>query len=129
MFTSGFYNGEHAACFVSGLSKPCHISPFLCHITLHIGERDECVFISIMLTEKRQIANMTHFSIKREHIKFVEYVSVFEIWKQHICNTAFLLQVHCYRAALEKILVKYWPHLRHTTIRSMKHTNSMTFTQ
>lgn len=39
------------------------------------------------------------------------------------------LKVHCYRAALEKILMKYWPHLQHTRIKSVKHTNNMTFTE
>ncbi|KAJ9578637.1 hypothetical protein L9F63_005127 [Diploptera punctata] len=39
------------------------------------------------------------------------------------------LKVHCYRAVLEKILVKYWPHLKHTMIKSIKHSSGMTFTE
>jgi hypothetical protein len=50
-------------------------------------------------------------------MKFVEHVS------------KFLLQVHCYRAVLEKILVKYWPHLRRTAVKSIKHSNNMTFSE
>ncbi|PSN32724.1 Protein RRNAD1 [Blattella germanica] len=39
------------------------------------------------------------------------------------------LKIHCYRAALEKILVKYWPHLKHTMIKSIKHSTDLTFSQ
>ncbi|XP_063221430.1 methyltransferase-like protein 25B [Bacillus rossius redtenbacheri] len=39
------------------------------------------------------------------------------------------LMVHCFRAALERIIVKHWPHLRHSGIRSIKHNNQMTFAQ
>nr|CAD7449206.1 unnamed protein product [Timema bartmani] len=37
--------------------------------------------------------------------------------------------VHSYRAALEQIIVKRWPNLRHTAIKSVKHTKQITFTQ
>nr|CAD7427372.1 unnamed protein product [Timema monikensis] len=39
------------------------------------------------------------------------------------------LKVHSYRAALEQIIVKNWPNLRHTAIKSVKHTKQITFTQ
>nr|CAD7397776.1 unnamed protein product [Timema poppensis] len=38
-------------------------------------------------------------------------------------------KVHSYRAALEQIIVKRWPNLRHTAIKSVKHTKQITFTQ
>ena len=41
----------------------------------------------------------------------------------------YIFQVHCYRAVLEKILVKHWPRLKHTLIKSVKHTADMSFTQ
>ncbi|XP_034834962.1 methyltransferase-like protein 25B [Maniola hyperantus] len=37
------------------------------------------------------------------------------------------LKVHAYRAALEKLLVQLDPSLKHMPIRSVKHTNNMTF--
>ncbi|XP_047468711.1 methyltransferase-like protein 25B [Penaeus chinensis] len=37
------------------------------------------------------------------------------------------LKVHCYRAALEEIIVKYWPELRHAGLRSVNHAHEMEF--
>ncbi|CAK1602422.1 unnamed protein product [Parnassius mnemosyne] len=37
------------------------------------------------------------------------------------------LKIHAYRATLEKILVEHNPALKHSQIRSIKHTNNMTF--
>lgn len=37
------------------------------------------------------------------------------------------LKVHSFRAAAEEIIVKHWPHLRHSGLRSVKHSNNMTF--
>lgn len=37
------------------------------------------------------------------------------------------LKVHSFRAAVEEIIVKNWPHLKHSGLRSVKHTSDMTF--
>ncbi|XP_041975584.1 protein RRNAD1 [Aricia agestis] len=37
------------------------------------------------------------------------------------------LKIHAYRAALEKLLVNTDPKLKHTPVRSIKHSNDMTF--
>ncbi|XP_026472972.1 protein RRNAD1-like isoform X1 [Ctenocephalides felis] len=37
------------------------------------------------------------------------------------------LQVHSYRAALEELVIKYWPHLKHSGMRSIKHSNQLSF--
>ncbi|XP_075976803.1 methyltransferase-like protein 25B [Anticarsia gemmatalis] len=37
------------------------------------------------------------------------------------------LKIHAYRAALERILVEHDPKLRHAPVRSIKHSDSMTF--
>ncbi|GLH06002.1 Uncharacterized protein GBIM_11531 [Gryllus bimaculatus] len=37
------------------------------------------------------------------------------------------LKVHCYRATLERLLVKFWPNLRHSGIRSIRHSNELPF--
>ncbi|KAG6441836.1 hypothetical protein O3G_MSEX002033 [Manduca sexta] len=37
------------------------------------------------------------------------------------------LKVHAYRAALERILVTYDPQLKHSPVRSVKHSDTMTF--
>lgn len=39
----------------------------------------------------------------------------------------FLFQVHAYRAALEKMLVDFDPKLHHSKIRSIKHSDTLTF--
>ncbi|XP_045611979.2 methyltransferase-like protein 25B isoform X1 [Procambarus clarkii] len=39
------------------------------------------------------------------------------------------LKVHCYRAALEEIIMKYWPHHRHAGLRSVNHAHKMEFSQ
>ncbi|XP_069688496.1 methyltransferase-like protein 25B isoform X2 [Periplaneta americana] len=53
-----------------------------------------------------------------------------EVYCQRLCVGQYEdLKVHCYRAVLEKILTKHWPHLRHTMIKSIKHTTDMTFHQ
>lgn len=37
------------------------------------------------------------------------------------------LKVHSFRAAVEEIIVKHWPHLKHSGLRSVKHSSNMTF--
>lgn len=37
------------------------------------------------------------------------------------------LKIHSFRAATERILIKYWPKLRHCGLRNVKHTKGMTF--
>ncbi|XP_047116896.1 methyltransferase-like protein 25B isoform X1 [Schistocerca piceifrons] len=37
------------------------------------------------------------------------------------------LKIHCFRALLEKILVKHWPHLRHSVVKSIKHYSGLNF--
>ncbi|CAH2050850.1 unnamed protein product, partial [Iphiclides podalirius] len=37
------------------------------------------------------------------------------------------LKIHAYRAALEKILVEHDPALKHSPVRSIKHSRNMTF--
>lgn len=37
------------------------------------------------------------------------------------------LMVHSYRAAIEKIICKYWPELKHCGLKSVKHTTELTF--
>lgn len=37
------------------------------------------------------------------------------------------LMVHSYRAAIEKIICKYWPELKHSGLKSIKHTSELTF--
>ncbi|KAJ1521657.1 hypothetical protein ONE63_003303 [Megalurothrips usitatus] len=37
------------------------------------------------------------------------------------------LKIHCYRAALEKLIVKYRPDLKHSGLRSVKHFDKMDF--
>jgi hypothetical protein len=38
-----------------------------------------------------------------------------------------MLQVHCYRAALENIIVKLSPDLKHSGLRSIKNVHDMDF--
>lgn len=38
-----------------------------------------------------------------------------------------ILKVHSYRAALEELVIKYWPHLKHSGMRSIKHSNQLSF--
>lgn len=35
--------------------------------------------------------------------------------------------VHSYRAAIEKIICKHWPHLKHAGLKSVKHSTGLTF--
>ncbi|XP_055840119.1 methyltransferase-like protein 25B [Episyrphus balteatus] len=37
------------------------------------------------------------------------------------------LKVHSFRATIEKIFVKYWPELKHSGLRSVKHSKGMSF--
>ncbi|XP_055916823.1 methyltransferase-like protein 25B [Eupeodes corollae] len=37
------------------------------------------------------------------------------------------LKVHSFRATIEKIFAKYWPELKHTGLRSVKHAKGMSF--
>lgn len=37
------------------------------------------------------------------------------------------LRVHSYRAAIEKIICKYWPALKHSGLKSIKHSKELTF--
>ncbi|XP_077293391.1 methyltransferase-like protein 25B [Arctopsyche grandis] len=37
------------------------------------------------------------------------------------------LQIHCFRAVLEKLLVSKWPQLRHGAVKSVKHYEKLTF--
>ncbi|KAL5287630.1 RRNAD1 family protein [Megaselia abdita] len=37
------------------------------------------------------------------------------------------LKVHSFRAAVEEIIVKHWPHLKHSGLKSVKHSQNMTF--
>lgn len=39
------------------------------------------------------------------------------------------LKVHAYRAALERILVKNWPHFKHAGLRGVKNTELLTFSE
>lgn len=39
------------------------------------------------------------------------------------------LKVHAYRAALERILVKNWPHFKHAGLRGVKNTDLLTFSE
>lgn len=35
--------------------------------------------------------------------------------------------VHSYRAAIEKIICKHWPELKHIGLKNIKHTTELTF--
>lgn len=35
--------------------------------------------------------------------------------------------IHSYRAAIEKIIFKYWPELKHVGLKSIKHSTELTF--
>lgn len=37
------------------------------------------------------------------------------------------LKIHSYRAALEEIIVHCWPNLKHCGLRSVKHTEGLSF--
>ncbi|CAB3375267.1 Hypothetical predicted protein [Cloeon dipterum] len=37
------------------------------------------------------------------------------------------LKIHCYRSTLECILIRHWPHLKHSGLKSIKHTQDMSF--
>ncbi|XP_047526616.1 methyltransferase-like protein 25B isoform X2 [Vanessa atalanta] len=51
-----------------------------------------------------------------------------ETYCQKLCRGDYKdLKVHAYRAALEKILVEMDPEFKHMPIRSVKHTNDMSF--
>ncbi|KAK7066453.1 Ribosomal RNA adenine dimethylase domain-containing protein 1 [Halocaridina rubra] len=39
------------------------------------------------------------------------------------------LKVHCYRAALEEIIIAHWPEHRHAGLRSVSHAHKMTFAE
>ncbi|XP_050669749.1 methyltransferase-like protein 25B isoform X1 [Leptidea sinapis] len=51
-----------------------------------------------------------------------------EVYCEKLCKGDYNdLKVHAFRAALERILVAHNPKLRHSPIRSVKHTENMTF--
>lgn len=39
------------------------------------------------------------------------------------------LKIHAYRAAIEKLIVGTWPHLRHSHLTNIKYTEDLTFAQ
>ncbi|XP_039760390.1 protein RRNAD1-like isoform X2 [Pararge aegeria] len=51
-----------------------------------------------------------------------------ETYCERLCRGEYNdLKVHAFRAALEKLLVQLDPELKHMPVRSVKHTNNMTF--
>lgn len=77
---------------------------------------------------------MSEFFSARSHSLSYEALEIachaVDTYRERLCLGQYEeLKVHCYRAVLEKILVKYWPHLRHTAVKSIKHSNNMTFTE
>lgn len=39
------------------------------------------------------------------------------------------LKVHSYRAAIEKLIVKHWPELKNSGLRSIRHSEGLTFSE
>ncbi|XP_066983035.1 methyltransferase-like protein 25B [Macrobrachium rosenbergii] len=52
-----------------------------------------------------------------------------EMYSERLHLGADNLKVHCYRAALEDIIVKHWPEHRHAGLRSVNHAHKMEFAE
>ncbi|XP_022822470.1 protein RRNAD1 [Spodoptera litura] len=53
-----------------------------------------------------------------------------EVYCERLCKGNYEdLKIHAYRAALERMLVEHNPKLRHAPVRSIKHSNTMSFEQ
>ncbi|KAG4077213.1 hypothetical protein HA402_016200 [Bradysia odoriphaga] len=51
-----------------------------------------------------------------------------EIYVQRLADRNYdHLMIHSYRAAIEKIISKYWPELKHIGLKSIKHSTGLTF--
>ncbi|XP_021920504.1 protein RRNAD1-like isoform X2 [Zootermopsis nevadensis] len=134
-------SGEHFTFGMVGLHPCGDLTPILMHLFVQCPNAK---FINIVGCCYMKLTTgvisgftgypMSDFISARPHSLSYEAREIachaIETYCQRLCLGQYDdLKVHCYRAALEKILVKYWPHLRHTMIKSIKHTNNMTFTQ
>lgn len=51
-----------------------------------------------------------------------------EMYKERLEDRDYeYLKIHSFRAAVEEIIVKHWPHLKHSGLRSVKHSKNLTF--
>lgn len=68
--------------------------------------------------------NRCHLSYEAKEISCHNQEVYVERLSEHNYN---YLMVHSYRAAIEKIICKYWPDLKHSGLKSIKHTSGLKF--
>ncbi len=68
--------------------------------------------------------NLRHLSYEAKEISCHSQ----EVYVQRLTERNYNhLMVHSYRASIEKIICKYWPDLKHAALKSIKHSNGLTF--
>lgn len=103
--------------------KVCAIAP-LHHLSFHLILYFD--YSSFPLSFFLKNHNLHHLSYEAKEIScHNQEVYVARLTEHKYDN----LKVHSYRAAIEKIICKHWPELKHTGLRSVKHTSGLTFSE
>lgn len=83
-------------------------------------------FSSFPLSEYLSNHNLRHLSYEAREISCHNQ----EVYVQRLMEHKYdNLMVHSYRAAIEKIIRRYWPHLKHVGLKSMKISDGLTFAE
>lgn len=93
-------------------------------IFLELRSFQICDFSSFPLSSYLKNHNQCHLSYEAMEIA----CHAQESYVQRLAERNYdHLKVHAYRAAIEKIICKHWPGLRHSGLKSIKHTNDLSF--
>lgn len=81
-------------------------------------------FSSFPLSYYSKNHNLCHLSYEAKEISCHSQ----EVYVERLtANNYSNLMIHCYRAAIEKIISKHWPQLKHAALKSIKHSAVLTF--
>lgn len=85
-------------------------------------------FTEVLSYEAREVACHAQ-EIYKERLRNKEYhyLKVHMNDTNYYYNIQLFVQIHSYRAAIEKIICNKWPHLKHSGLRSIKYTKEFTF--
>ncbi|XP_068212671.1 uncharacterized protein [Palaemon carinicauda] len=104
-----------------------------CQAVVSVG----CCYMKLTVDEKKSsysgypmstfVQSLRHYCLSYEAREVACHA--IEIYSNRLYSGADNLKVHCYRAALEEIIVKHWPEHRHAGLRSVNHAHEMEFSQ
>lgn len=98
-----------------------------CYMKLTTKRTGERVPTGYPLSEFLRISSnkpVSHLSYEAREIS----CHATEVYTERLANGNYNdLKIHSFRAAAERVLTKRWPELKHVGLRSVKHSNGMTF--